>query len=455
MRPQENYTPFVAVALVLSLAILVLFQIYILREPARVAADEAREKSAALAAGRTLYAENCAMCHGAEGEGVDAPPLNDKDLLADTPDRTLFSLINSGVPGTEMPAWNQVHGGPFTDEQVRQMVAFIRSWEADAPDRRAQALAGDPVEGLVIFNSACIVCHGEEGRGSERAPALNDPARLAQLDDEWYADAIAQGRLARGMPTWGTVLSPQQIRDIVALLRAWARGEVVEPPGAEEALAEAVHQFGHGDLHAARHELEKAAQSAGGEVLAAINDALAAIEAGDKAAVEAALGRAQDLMGVESDGHEEASGPGEMSAGSLHLLMALAAVESGDSADAVHHVEHEMGAGHDEHGERMEAIHQLLNAGETAEAEHLLAEMLSVPRAEDQDVKQLHLKLAAQAISNHDDPEIEHHLNHFIELASGIDKIKAREVLDLLATGDMHEAGHIVEELMGITPHED
>ncbi len=126
-----------------------------------------------------------------------------------------------------MPAWNQSLGGPLADQQVNQLVAFIRNWEPTAPDRQAETPPGDPTKGLVIFNSTCVICHGENGQGSDRGPALNDSAKLTQFDDVWYANTIAKGRSAQGMPTWGTVLSPQQIRDLVALLRAWQRGETV------------------------------------------------------------------------------------------------------------------------------------------------------------------------------------------------------------------------------------
>lgn len=307
MRPKENYTRHVSVALALTIAILVSFQAYILREPERITADEKRDRLIAVTEGRSLYAENCAMCHGEEGEGVDGPALNDKQFLANTADTTLFSLISSGVPNTEMPAWNQVHGGPFTDEEVRSLVAFLRSWEADAPDRQAMAMAGDPVEGLVIFNSTCIVCHGQDGLGTDRAPALNDPTKLAQFDDEWYVDTITEGRPAQGMPTWGTVLSPEQVHNLVSLLRAWERGETVQPPGPEEGLAEALHMLEHGDLHAAEHALEGAMQGATGDVLAALNNAMAALEAGDAAAAEAAIREAQTLLGRDMPGdmHDE------------------------------------------------------------------------------------------------------------------------------------------------------
>ncbi len=227
MRSGENYRPFVAVAFGLTLAILASFQVYIFREPGRIAADKAHDLSLAVDEGRTLFKTYCTECHGQDGEGKNGPALNDKRFLNETGNQTIFSVISSGVPGTEMPAWNQAMGGPFTDQQVTQLVTFIRNWEQQAPDRRALEEQGDVSKGLVIFNSTCIICHGENGQGTERAPALNDPVKLAQFDDKWYANTIAEGRPAQGMPTWGTVLSPAQIRDLVALLRAWQRGETV------------------------------------------------------------------------------------------------------------------------------------------------------------------------------------------------------------------------------------
>ncbi len=50
MRPRENYTPFAAVGLGLTLAILIVFQIYLLGEPGRIRAVEAADLAAAQAA---------------------------------------------------------------------------------------------------------------------------------------------------------------------------------------------------------------------------------------------------------------------------------------------------------------------------------------------------------------------------------------------------------------------
>ena len=307
MRQKENYSRHISVSLILTVAILVSFQFYIFREPGRIAADETRDQLIAVTEGRALYNENCAMCHGEQGEGVDGPPLNDKPFLANTADETIFSLIGSGVPGTEMPAWGQVHGGPFTDEQVRQLITFIRDWEAEAPDRQAIALAGDPVAGLVLYNSTCIVCHGQDGLGLEDNPAINDTERLSKLSDAWYRETIMEGRPAQGMPTWGTVLSPVQVSNLIALLRAWEQGQTVQMPGPEEALAEVMHMLEHGDIHGAEHPLEKAIAGATGELLATLNDAMTALESGDIGTAETAVRAAQAMIGGEmpADGHTE------------------------------------------------------------------------------------------------------------------------------------------------------
>ena len=44
MRPKENHTPLVGAAFGLTLAILASFQVYIFREPARLAADDAHDR---------------------------------------------------------------------------------------------------------------------------------------------------------------------------------------------------------------------------------------------------------------------------------------------------------------------------------------------------------------------------------------------------------------------------
>ena len=227
MRSRENYTLFVAAALGLTLAILVTFQVYFLREPSRIRLVQAADKQAAEDAGQELYADNCATCHGTNGEGGIGPALNSRDLLTSTMDETLAGLTRFGVPSSIMPAWGQAFGGPFTDEDINQLVAYVRAWEPTAPEISLETGEPDPVRGAEIYETTCFICHGEDGQGTSTAPAVNDPERLQKFDDIWYRNTIAHGRPAKGMPTWGTVLSPAQINDLVALIAAWREGESV------------------------------------------------------------------------------------------------------------------------------------------------------------------------------------------------------------------------------------
>jgi mono/diheme cytochrome c family protein len=223
MKKRENYAQWVAAALILSVGILIAFQIYILREPGRIQNVLAADKSEQVARGQQLFASNCATCHGKNGEGDIGPTLNSKKFLQTTDDGIIFSLISSGVPGTAMPSWSQVHGGPFTDEQINDLVGFVRNWEPTATDAGKPSPTPNPALGANIWKATCYACHGVNGEGTERAPALNDQALLSQFDNNWFRQTISDGRPSKGMPTWGKVLSPEQINAVVAFIRQWQK----------------------------------------------------------------------------------------------------------------------------------------------------------------------------------------------------------------------------------------
>jgi mono/diheme cytochrome c family protein len=117
------------------MAVLILgFVLYGLQEPT-LRARAAQEQQATYAhLGEDLFANNCASCHGRAATGGDAPTLNAKQFLTTTSDEQMRLLIAGGVSGTSMPAWSLDFGGPLTDEQIRQLVAYLRSLEPNAPD---------------------------------------------------------------------------------------------------------------------------------------------------------------------------------------------------------------------------------------------------------------------------------------------------------------------------------
>lgn len=82
-------------------------------------------------AGRYLFAENCAECHGKNGEGPKAPALNNQEFLNAVSNGYLMATISIGRDGTKMPSWG--HGSheykALTSTQRKDLVAWIRSWQ--------------------------------------------------------------------------------------------------------------------------------------------------------------------------------------------------------------------------------------------------------------------------------------------------------------------------------------
>ncbi|HSL30091.1 MAG TPA: cytochrome c [Anaerolineales bacterium] len=82
--------------------------------------------------GAELFQTNCAMCHGAEGQGdgpagqsLEPPPGNLARVQAEAADDYLYWRIHAGKPGTAMLAWKNI----LTEEQIWQIVSFIRTFE--------------------------------------------------------------------------------------------------------------------------------------------------------------------------------------------------------------------------------------------------------------------------------------------------------------------------------------
>ena len=109
--------------------------------------------------GAILYDNNCALCHGPNGEGRVGANLA-KDWSSIRPDLRVKTVIENGVEGSMMPPWSQTHGGPLSDEDINDIVAYILTWSGaeTAPDTQEPSigpLTGWPV--WVIFIGAFIL----------------------------------------------------------------------------------------------------------------------------------------------------------------------------------------------------------------------------------------------------------------------------------------------------------
>jgi cytochrome c oxidase cbb3-type subunit 3 len=100
-----------------------------------------------IANGRSVFARECASCHGTNGRGDSALSLDNGVFLRSASDAQIEYAIRVGRRGTPMPAF----AGELQDATIRDLTALIRSWEADADDTVPDA-ASEIGEGPAIIN---------------------------------------------------------------------------------------------------------------------------------------------------------------------------------------------------------------------------------------------------------------------------------------------------------------
>ncbi len=51
-------------------------------------------------------------------------------------------ILNYGRPGSPMPAWGLPGGGPMTEQQIHQLVVYLRSIQLDPEETKKQVESG-------------------------------------------------------------------------------------------------------------------------------------------------------------------------------------------------------------------------------------------------------------------------------------------------------------------------
>lgn len=100
--------------------------------PRRKHALTARE-TALVTTGHQLWALDCASCHGDRGQGGVGPALRSQQFLTSITDDQMHRIVAAGITGSAMPAWWDEFGGPMTDDQIAAVVAYVLSWQKNAP----------------------------------------------------------------------------------------------------------------------------------------------------------------------------------------------------------------------------------------------------------------------------------------------------------------------------------
>jgi cytochrome c oxidase cbb3-type subunit III len=187
----------------------------------------------------TLYAQNCAACHGAEGKGGAAIALADPVYLTIADDAAIRKVVANGVSRTSMPAFATSAGGMLTEKQIDVISSGIRSqWSrpgilngVNVPSYAAKS-TGNVQSGEATYKTFCESCHGPSGRGGQKGSAITDDSFLALVSDQGLRTLVIAGRPELGAPDWrgdlpGKPMSDQEITDVVA----WLASRRVANPG--------------------------------------------------------------------------------------------------------------------------------------------------------------------------------------------------------------------------------
>lgn len=188
---------------------------------------------------RSLYAENCAACHGPEGRGGAAIALADPVYLAIADDKSIRKVVANGVKGTSMPAFAQSAGGMLTNKQIDVITAEMRArWSRPGildganPPAYAANSAGNAQHGEVVYGTYCASCHGAQAQGTPKGSAITNDSFLALVSDQGLRTIVIMGRPELSAPDWrgnvpGKPMSDQEITDVVA----WMASHRVQTPG--------------------------------------------------------------------------------------------------------------------------------------------------------------------------------------------------------------------------------
>ncbi|MEW2384629.1 c-type cytochrome [Micromonospora sp. NPDC047707] len=180
-------------------------------------AQEEPRLSAAAAEGEALFEVGCITCHGRSAGGVEG---RGPSLINVGGASVEFQVGTGRMPLARQEAQAQRKPELYTDEQVRQLAAYIDSLGVGpvVPDD-VDALVKDAnlARGGELFRINCSQCHAFGGGGGALSSGKYAPSLYPASDRIIYA-AMLSG--PQNMPVFGdTTLTPDQKADIIAYIQ--------------------------------------------------------------------------------------------------------------------------------------------------------------------------------------------------------------------------------------------
>ncbi|MDQ1080279.1 cytochrome-c oxidase, cbb3-type subunit III [Pseudoroseomonas cervicalis] len=195
--------------------------------PRQIMADP-EMRGFALAGGRVAFANNCAGCHGAGGQGAPGgfPSLADDDWIWGGKLDEIRLTIQHGIRNTESDASRSsmmprfLADGLLKPAQVNDVAEHVLSLSGRATSPAAAE------RGAALFAENCASCHGDRGQGNREfgAPNLADQVWLYGGDKAAIVQSISYAR-AGVMPAWGERLDPAVINMLTVYVHSLGGGE--------------------------------------------------------------------------------------------------------------------------------------------------------------------------------------------------------------------------------------
>ncbi|MFI2811539.1 MULTISPECIES: cytochrome-c oxidase, cbb3-type subunit III [Microbulbifer] len=176
--------------------------------------EQIADNREALKMGARIFANNCAVCHGADGGGnYGFPNLTDEAwLYGGTPEKILETLYK-GRQGMMPPQ------GPIIGEEgVKNVTEYVLSM--NGLEHNAEMAAA----GKQVFGTVCMACHGMDGKGNQAlgAPNLTDNIWLYGSSREQIQHTVRGGR-SNQMPAQKDKLREDKIRLVAAYVYSLSR----------------------------------------------------------------------------------------------------------------------------------------------------------------------------------------------------------------------------------------